>query len=95
MDKGSDLAQLIQSYVTVQVSRKHDIVPFIEMLNIFNQYNTLLDLVKSPNADFYSPRWQGPSATKFIPWGQFTAANVMNAALSMALKNTTRISDTK
>ncbi|KAK7688550.1 hypothetical protein QCA50_008088 [Cerrena zonata] len=53
------------------------------------QYNALLDLAKSPDNEFYSPRWQGPPATKFIPWGQYTASNVMNAALSMSLTNTT------
>ncbi|KAK7688545.1 hypothetical protein QCA50_008083 [Cerrena zonata] len=74
MDKNSDLAQFIQSYVIVQ-------------------YNALLDLAQSSSGGFYSPRWQGPPATQFIPWGQFTASNVMNAALSMSLTNTTRTGD--
>ncbi|CAL1717365.1 unnamed protein product [Somion occarium] len=61
----SDVAKLIQSYITVQ-------------------YNALVDLAKAPSNDYYAPRWQGPPAESFLPWGQLAALDVLNSAAGMS-----------
>ena len=90
MDKSSDLAKLIETYVTVQVS--YDNLLFLCTINIglvrctviITQFNALHDLAKSPNHDWYSSRWSGPYADSLFTPGQYIASNVLNAALSIA-----------
>ncbi|CAL1698304.1 unnamed protein product [Somion occarium] len=69
LDKNSDLAKLIQSYILVQ-------------------YNALLDLVKSPNDNFYSSGWKGLQVTRLLPSGQYFGASVLNSALAMTNNGT-------
>ncbi|KAG1775154.1 endo-1,6-alpha-mannosidase [Suillus placidus] len=49
------------------------------------QYNALLDLASnsSSGSTWYSPAWEGPGPTSFIPWGQLAAVDVLVSAVSV------------
>ncbi|KAG2341871.1 endo-1,6-alpha-mannosidase [Suillus weaverae] len=49
------------------------------------QYNALLDLASnsSSGSTWYSPAWEGPAPTSFVPWGQLAAVDVLVSAVSV------------
>ncbi|KAK7688575.1 hypothetical protein QCA50_008113 [Cerrena zonata] len=47
------------------------------------QYNNLLNNVRYPGTDFYSPSWLGPPVMSLLPWGQLSAIDVLNSAIGL------------
>ncbi|KAK7688580.1 hypothetical protein QCA50_008118 [Cerrena zonata] len=48
------------------------------------QYNTILNLARYPNTNWYSPIWTGPPIPSMLPWGQLAAIDVFNSVIGLA-----------
>lgn len=47
------------------------------------QFNALHDLASTSGSNNYSPKWEGPPPTQFLPWGQLAALDVLNSATGL------------